>query len=279
MTLNPLLLSALFFTFFSCSSDPSLIEREALTRACVSSAACGVQQRPSVEVCVDFYFNVQVPSGLGRTTSELYRCVLEAQGDCERVRGCFGPDESCDQSYQGHCEGARAFSCDLLDKRVYGVDCGRSGLSCSEGIHSFAAECRCDDDFARCEGGWALRCSGGQVQSEHCAAEGKGCEEGRCVAPSNAPACEPKSARCEGDTLLRCDGQIELHVNCSALPIPHSCHEGSCVPRNDECDDDFNRCAAERALEACLLGRWERFDCGALGFESCLVQPYGANCI
>lgn len=270
---------ALCFSLSACSSDPSLIDRDALTRACVISAACGVQQRPSVQGCVDFYFDVQVPAGLGRTNGEIYRCVLDAKGSCARVRACFGPGDACDNSYVGHCEGGRAISCDLLDKRVYAQNCGLSGLRCAAGSNAFAAECHCDDNLSRCEGGWALRCSGGQVQSEHCAASGMRCEGGRCVPPANATACETPSARCDGEIALRCDGKTELRIDCAALPVPHSCQQGSCVARSLECDDDFNRCSGEGTLEACIIGRWERFDCGSLGFDICFAQDHGANCL
>ena len=277
------LLAACWLPLACSEQEPPLIALSELSTACIVSAACGVESRPSVSLCLENYFGRLVPGGKGGLYGEMYRCALAKGGDCEAVRNCFGARASCTrESFKGSCEGATAVECDLIDGRVYARACGTVGLGCSPSTEqAFAANCVCDSAYGtRCAGGVALRCSGNQVVGENCALAGQTCSEGQCIAKFAAESCgRDFKPSCDGSLALTCSASGELRrTDCAADPVRSRCQAGTCVAQATECGEDFNRCTADGGLEACIDGRWQRFECLGLGLQACKAGTYGANC-
>ena len=108
--------------------------RQAMISACVRMHSCGIFQLTHVHNCIKNYESREVvPAGQAALYKKLHLCVNKAQGDCTAVRTCFGSkatDTACDSTYKGGCDGEVRRFCDLLDKRVYRVDCSEGGLKC-----------------------------------------------------------------------------------------------------------------------------------------------------
>jgi hypothetical protein len=224
--------------------------------------------------------------GLQQIYDQLFRCVNAAGGDCTTAYACFGSHPaagSCDQSFEAYCDGNKAVTCDLLDKRVYTYDCGAAGLSCAvKHEAAWEAACTtgtCDAGFQRrCEGDDLLTCYEGVIVLSDCAAAGMACDEGRCV--GNQPeSCDTAEfePRCEGPVAITCAVEQESRQDCSTRLINKACRDGECVPAGDECRDEFNRCTGT-ALQACLDGHWATYKCADLGLGPCEEQVHGATC-
>ncbi len=270
----------------ACTQDDASTELASLAdveHGCVVSAACGVQPRAAVANCINYYFDVLIGLGQGPIYAQIYHCVREAGSDCAAVVRCFGETGNCTQStFTAYCKGSRALTCDLLDRKVYALECGVAGLACHPLTQQpFAATCDCDASFApRCHGTYAVTCSAGQPSVTNCAALGANCAGGQCV--TRAPGtCDPKkaTARCDGDIAITCNSEgKELREDCSARPLHRRCDKGSCQRTGTACADDFNRCSPSGDLEACVDGQWKTFPCAKLGLGDCRKALYGANC-
>lgn len=280
------LLLAASLTFGACAKESvstELLSPPELEQACVISAACGIQVRARVSNCVDYYYDVLVDVGLGPVYTSLYRCVLQAGSECNKVAACFGQTGSCGKdSFQAYCDGATAYTCDLLDERVYGLQCGVAGLRCAPNAgEPFAASCICEAGFApRCHGNYAVACQGGQIDATDCLALGGSCVDGACRVPSDAPSCQSSSfvPRCEGSVAVFCASGQQQRSDCGQRPIERRCQAGACVRTGSECTDEFNRCTSSGDLEACIDGQWKIFGCAQLGLGDCRTAFYGANC-
>ncbi|MCC6746867.1 MAG: hypothetical protein IT371_04365 [Deltaproteobacteria bacterium] len=268
----------------ACKGSASApIAFDALLSACVRINACGVMARARVTNCVDAYYTTQLPVGLGPVYAELYRCVNDAGGSCDEVRRCFGEQstERCDATFRARCDGARAVSCDLLDKRIYAADCGAAALSCAvPSKDTFAARCgagTCGADFTpRCDGSRRLTCVNGVVEVEDCAAQSLVCDEGaaRCAGEESG-ACSGN--RCEGDIAVTCVGGRAHREDCTNRPYNTKCRNGVCERSGSACADELDRCQGA-LLQTCLDGQWKTFDCGSLGLGACQASKVGAAC-
>jgi len=278
---------ALTIALGGCSDDdgalPSPVSLQQLIDACVISAACGLQARPRVSNCVDYYADSLRAQGKGPIYDEIFGCVVAAGGDCDAVAACFGAGEPCERAtFQASCSEGRAVSCDLIDKRVYVTDCSVAGLDCVVGVdeESFAAHCACGSTFGgRCFNGWAVVCAVDEPQGADCAAQGRRCVDGACVPEEPAEPCKLNAFvdRCEGKVAVRCIGGFVGRIDCSQRLTERYCEGGRCVPAGDACSDEFNRCKGD-LLEACIDGSWQQIDCAALGRGPCRSATHGANC-
>lgn len=175
--------------------------KDDVVKACIKSTACGVKAYPRVSDCVDGYRNLLVPSGQAPVYDALYACVVAA-ADCAAVRACHGAGGSCDSSFQASCSGGRAQLCDLLDKRLYMLDCGGQGLGCevkSAGGLSFDAACT--GPAGEGQAG-AVDCGGGL-----CSRTGQGCTTGNDF------------DRCAGERLEACLGNEWVSFDCTTLGL------------------------------------------------------------
>ena len=204
---------------------------ESVEHGCVVSAACGVQPRADVSNCINYYFDVLIGLGQGPLYAQIYRCVREARSDCDAVKRCYGETETCTQdSFKAYCDGSRAFTCDLLDKKVYSLDCGLVGMTCQPMAQQpFAATCACDSSFSpRCVGSYAVSCKGGQPQAQNCASSDLTCQNGHCI-PGGPKSCmaSASDARCHGNVATHCsqDGVMTFR-DCSAGPTYRRCDKG-----------------------------------------------------
>jgi hypothetical protein len=261
-----------------------------LLQACVASSACAVRPYPRVSNCVDAYYSLHVPFGLGPVYDAIYRCVNAARGGCDEVFACYGTHRAagrCDTGFKAHCDGSKAFSCDTLAGRVFVYDCAAAGLSCLvQASQSFDAHCStgsCDASYARrCDGARLSSCADGVIETTDCAAHGQRCAVGtggaNCVGSTEEECQSGKfTARCEGSVALSCVGGRVQRSECAGKPLSGRCVDGACAPSGGDCRDEFDRCQGP-ALEACLNGSWRGFDCAALGFGACQALANGAAC-
>jgi hypothetical protein len=275
-----------------CSNEKTgevkaLVNAEQLTRACVLTSACEIQSRPRVSNCLDEW-NRLLGIGMAPIYGEIFRCVLRSQGNCAAVQSCFGAISDCTSSdFTAYCKANVAYTCDLLDKRVYTLDCSHAGLKCQvDKANPFAASCGCDGAFQRrCDGNVAVSCQGGQAIGVDCAARGMVCNEGACQFGQSPQSCDPRTfaAKCEGATALQCqkaDGKGEHYVarvDCAQQTTLRRCEAGSCVRTDTACGDDFNRCTARGDMEACIDGSWKTFACTQMGLSDCFVKALGVH--
>lgn len=265
------------------SVSTELLSLSELEQACVISAACGIQARARVSNCIDYYFDVLVDVGLGPVYTSIYRCVKRAGSDCRAVAACFGETGGCSKdTFSAYCDGSKAYTCDLLDQKVYGLQCGIAGLSCAPNkAELFAASCICDASFsARCHGNYAVACQNGQIETTNCVALGVTCVDGGCSVPANAKKCSAQTfqPRCEGSVAVSCLDGKEIHADCGQRLTNRRCEGGGCVRSGNGCTDEFNRCKANGDLEACIDGIWKTYGCASMGLGDCRPAFYGANC-
>ncbi len=258
-----------------------------LVNACIASTACGIMPYPRVSNCVEAYYDLHSYLGLGPVYDALYRCVNAAQGSCSAVSACFGA-HPCDSSFAARCEGNQAVSCDTLSGKTVSYDCSAAGLSCAViSTTNVQAKCGagpCSPASARsCDGSRLLSCSDGVTQVVECAARGYTCGKSAegifdCVGSGNEPCGSGASSpHCEGTVAVSCSSGQITREDCSQRALDRACRNGACVLSGNDCLDDLDRCHGD-ALQACLDGRWETYDCAALGLGPCLGSAQGAAC-
>lgn len=269
--------------------------RTEIINGCIASSACGLKVYPSLSACVAAYYNLHRSLGLGPIYDSIYRCVNAAKGDCQAIEKCHGRGGTCDQSYVAQCKGTVAHSCDLIEKRVYQLDCGLASMVC--GIktgQTYMADCTpgtCDASFKeQCQGSRELTCSAGIIELRECAELGMTCGYGGgfkatygCKGETSQMCFsfgkDPFKSSCDGATALTCVGGTVHKEDCKRHELLNTaCTGASCVPAGTQCVSELNRCNGEK-LEACMDGTWKQFDCKTLGFGPCVKgSSYGANC-
>ena len=262
-----------------------------LVHACVRSTACDVKAYPRVSNCIDAYYNQLRGFGIGPSYDSIYACINAARS-CEDMYNCYGTSQlagACDQSFAARCEGDRAISCDLLDDRVYIVDCAISGLKCEvKSTNAFEASCspgKCDTSYKRrCDGNKLLSCNDGVIVIEDCGADGLVCGESQpamiqdCVGEQQESCMAGQyKASCEGNAAVTCVNGTVHKRDCALNITKTVCSEGNCVEKNKDCLDDFDRCSGNN-LETCIDGRWVGVNCGELGLGNCQPATNGASC-
>lgn len=268
-------------------AQPVMARQDVLT-ACLRASACGVNTYPGLSNCLDAYIKLHVSQRVAPVYNKIYACVNAAKGDCDEVAKCFGRGAACDTSYKASCKGAVAVTCDLQDKRIYQLDCAAAGMEC--GIkkgYTFAAQCtpgECYSSFGEvCKGQQHYSCVGGLVEVRDCAAMGSKCgaagkESAVCVG-NLSESCDPKyfSASCSGSVAKTCVKNRENTFDCAKNTyLATKCDQGQCVVASSDCKG-ANRCAGDQ-LEACLDGKWVKYDCKALGLGACKPATTGAQC-
>lgn len=183
-----LLVASAFGAATSCdSSEPAGQVGDDVASACVRATACDIKVYPRVRDCIDYFKTTLTQLGLAPIYSSIYRCVNTAK-DCFGVEACFGRGPPCDSTFKGRCEQGVAIQCDLLDKRIYRLDCKAVGQRCQPDA-SFGASCVDKGQGALIEG---LSCDGVNcnVQSDTCISDAldrcsgdqlESCLEGRWV--------------------------------------------------------------------------------------------------
>jgi hypothetical protein len=281
---STILLLAAFAALGSCSDDlQKPMAAGALIDACVRATACGLKAYPRVANCIEAYYSRHRVYGQGPIYNGIYGC-LNGAGSCEEMARCFGVDADagrCDRDFEGRCDGDTAVLCDLVDDRVYRLDCGAGGLTCGvRPSESFSATCTtggCDESFEpRCDGARALTCNAGVVSVDQCDTLGLVCSEGSCRGSGEACSNSHRPS-CDGNVAVGCSGGKVARIDCGALPQNSRCQGGACRPGGDDCVDDFDRCDGDD-LQSCLDGRWKTISCSGLGLRACEPGENGAAC-
>ena len=271
------------------------ITREQVAEACLRTSACDIKTYPRLSSCLEAYFDLFRPLGLGPVYDKIYACVNAARGDCTAMATCFGWGAACDGSYKATCEGDVAISCDLIQGRIYRLNCNHAKLTCGIKSGSTAtANCTpgtCGSSYSdRCEGSRELVCGAGIIEMRECAEFGMACGQGG--GKKSTYGCRGETAdrcftwgkyayspSCQGALALSCEGGRVHKEDCARhTMMKTACTGGQCVPAGKACTSELNRCSGN-LLEACLDGTWRQYDCAALGLGDCAKNAtYGANC-
>ena len=267
-----------------------------LIDGCIRASACGILTYPYLGNCLDAYLNLYRSQGVAPIYDALYTCVNAAKGDCDAVAKCYRRGKACDSDYKPSCNGSMAVSCDLMEKRIFELDCAIAKLKCGvpTGSSVSGAVCTpgpCDNTYSsKCDGTRLYTCSYGVIESEECAIKGMGC--GYYGWKTKSYACEGGStescftfgkntfkAYCDSAIAVTCTHGKEHREDCAKhVHRKTSCNGGACVQAGTECTSNINRCAGGK-LESCLDGKWKQFDCAALGLGPCKPgSTLGANC-
>jgi len=266
----------------------STISLDELVGACIGASACGVKTYPILANCVDAYFDLFLPQGLGPVYDAIYRCVYEAKGDCTTIKACYDERGACDNTYIANCDGTTAIACDLIDKKVYALKCDLAQLECQvRSGQTTAASCTpgvCYSTFGTvCQGSWLVSCVGGVSEVEDCVVQGLVCKSSSattaaCVGEQAVGCSQKFSPSCQDDTAITCVGGKEHHDDCTRHVMRHTrCSGAQCVAAGTACEHSFNRCSGAQ-LEACFDGEWKQYDCAKLGLGPCETLASGANC-
>lgn len=270
----------------------STLTADELLDACIRASACGVKTYPILSNCLENYIKLHVSQGLATIYNKLHRCVNAAQGDCAAVAACYQQGKACDKDYKASCNGDVALSCDLIDGRVYQLNCADAAMKCQVKTgQTFSASCTpgsCQAGYKdKCEEGQMLSCSGDVLEVKLCGVEGMRCGYGGwktkkfgCQGETENKCSSYKfKAYCDGSKAVTCLLSREHHDDCARHKyVSTGCKGGICVVGGAECDHNFNRCAGQK-LEACLDGKWQQYDCAKLGLGPCKKSAtYGANC-
>jgi hypothetical protein len=267
------------------------LDPKELLDACVRASACKIKQYPSIYNCMDAYYELFVDRGQAAIYDKVFRCVNQATG-CDAIAACFGRRGACDQSTPASCEGDVAVSCDLLDKRIYTLNCADANLFCRTrpggdaicvaGDCAAGFETKCVDDVEQ-------SCGGNTIEIEDCKAQGLLCGKVWYLDPQCRGETETKcdkefKPRCEGGKAVSCVAFREHFDDCSTRTYRKTqCVAGQCEAKSTACTPgEVNRCAGDK-LEACLDGDWISVDCAAMGLGKCKLNSAtgggkGANC-
>ena len=274
---------------------PPPVTYNELVRGCIMATACGVKAYSRVSDCVKAYYTLHLKHGLGRMYDAKYQCVIKAEGDCDEVARCMGTNllaGRCDSTFKARCDDKSSVSCDLVDKRVFVLECTHAGLECTLGSgKTFDAPCglgACLSAYkTRCEDGRALSCVNGVITVEDCKAQNMSCgvNAGKtkgCIGNTTTSCVSGRyTEKCEGTKALSCKGGKVNKVDCASRIYNKRCKVhakvAECAPTGTACTDGFDRCSGEK-LQYCLDGNWLTFNCKEAGFGACRTVTNGARC-
>jgi hypothetical protein len=270
---------------------PAITTDEELLSACIRHSACGIQSYPILYNCVRAYYTIHKPQGMSQIYDKIYACVNLAKGDCKKMEKCFDYRGSCDKDYKAKCEGAVAVSCDLIDGKAYGLNCGLANYKCGIKTGQTAtASCTpgpCQSSYSpKCDGFRLLSCAGGLIEVRDCKAESKFCyvpDRGSPTCRGNQrTSCSTKSGfrpKCEGNVAVSCVEGREHWEWCDRSDLlPGACKDGLCTDTGTECTvGALDKCLGDY-LQVCIDGTWRTIDCEKLGLGKCKPKGLIANC-
>ncbi|MCK5796775.1 MAG: hypothetical protein KAI47_06325 [Deltaproteobacteria bacterium] len=267
--------------------SPAHLSPKELLDACVRASACEIKQYPSIYNCIEAYYELYVDRGDAPIYDSIFRCVNQAT-TCDAVASCFGRRSACDQTTKGSCEGTIAVSCDLIDKRVYTVDCAKAGKVCRarSGGDAICSLGDCAAGFKEhCADGVLQSCGGNAIEVEDCKGQGLRCGkvwyiEAACYGETETKCSDDFVPRCDGDNAVSCVTFREHLDDCTQRTYRKTvCKNGVCTAHGNACVPGVvNRCDGD-TLEACLDGEWIKIDCAPLSLGPCKPSTAaGANC-
>ena len=220
-------------------------------------------------------------TGMDTPAADIYRCMLEAHGDCAKAGRCWAPDGdagSCTQRIgltNGSCRDKTMSSCTLDGQRLE-VSCPSACESVgSFGLFGVCAVAKCPSRAElKCRGDQAEVCTVNALMLLDCARLGKKCESltdgGGAICVTGDRTCDPMAGqRCEGTVAIVCEGLgFESRIDCANNATHRRCSEGRCVETGTECFDLKTRCE-DTALQFCQDGFLRKLDCVGAGFGGC----------
>lgn len=236
---------------------------------CTTNTSPGVPMPGTIEAAP------AVTTGFDQPLRDLYRCLLEAKGDCTRAGACWalsGDAGACgfpSGIASARCGGALLSGC-TTDGHTFRVDCARYDAGCAYlGSYFACALDKCSGP-TRCRGSSQEVCLGNALVLVDCARDGQRCEErdggARCV--SDVACARGAPGRCEGTVAIACPNGFESRTDCAANPTRKRCEQGACVETGAECSGLRGSCEGQ-AVEFCQDGFVRRVDCVSAGFAGC----------
>ena len=220
-------------------------------------------------------------TGLEGPLADIYRCMLNAGGDCAKAGNCWarsGSHERCSPGslQSGTCTGQVLSGC-TADGYPFGVDCASYGGTCHVDSVFFARVGLCDlgpcpTTTTQCRGSEAESCVGPGLILGDCAAAGLACTVeqpggARCSSPNT---CTTEPPTCDGTVTVRCASGLPFRTDCAKNPAHKRCQAGVCVETGSECTVSGDRATCDGTLvKYCRDGFRRELDCVALGFPSC----------
>lgn len=219
-------------------------------------------------------------TGFDQPMREIYRCLLEAQGDCAKAAACWTLDGGTGDctSFPGlssaRCGGNLLSGC-TLDGQRFRVDCARYGAVCTAAsfFSSFnvCALGRCGPVLG-CRGSSKELCLGDAVLLVDCARDGQVCQavdggEPQCVSDQRCDA--GLESHCDDSVVVFCQPNgFESRTDCARNPTRRRCQAGRCVETGTQCVDLRVTCEGS-AVNFCADGFVRQVDCPQAGFAGC----------
>jgi hypothetical protein len=221
-----------------------------------------------------------IATGLDQPMREIYRCLLEAKGDCTKAAACWtldGGTGACTASpglSSARCTGNLLSGC-TLDGQRFRVDCAHYDAVCTgASFFSSANVCaiaRCTSALG-CRGSSRELCLGDAVLLADCARDGQVCQavDGGPPECVSERACAPgPESHCEENVVVFCQPNgFESRTDCARNPTKKRCKAGACVETGTQCVDLRVTCEGT-AVSFCADGFTRQVDCVTAGFSGC----------
>ena len=284
---------ALLVTLAGCRCSQEDFQPDDAQRICLTLQACSPREFQttfggSLEFCTTnpspglptpgtLEPHLAVTSAMDQPMRALYRCLLDARGDCAKADRCWALDgdagtcnfpsgfqnASCDRSVMTGC---------TLDNALLRVDCARHDAGCTWlGAFAGCALTTCQRRAMRCVGDERELCIGNGVFMADCARDGQRCEElrdggTRCV--SDVACARKDLGRCEGSVAINCLNEFESRTDCALNPTRKRCDKGVCVETGTQCSGLRASCQGTQ-VQYCHDGFTRQVDCVSAGFAGC----------
>lgn len=221
-------------------------------------------------------------TGLEEPFRDVYRCMLEAKGECAKAAACWrldGDAGACTFGSgitRGNCSNNTLSGC-TLDSHRFQVNCEDYQATCTDlnlfGSFNICAAQTCPA-VPTCRGNQAGFCSGSTVLLWDCSRSGRTCqvsEDGGVGCRVGEKTCNPSAGRrCDGDVVVACEGiGFEARTDCAKSPTFRRCVEGECVATGSECTLVSAPTCEGSAVKFCQDGYLTKIDCAGAGFGGC----------
>ena len=220
-----------------------------------------------------------ITTGFDQPMREIYRCLLDAKGDCGTAASCWTPDggsgpcTSTPGLSSARCGGELLSGC-TLDGQRFRLNCADYGAVCT-GASFFSslnvcAVARCGP-VTGCRGSQREVCIGEAVLLADCARAGQRCEffDGGSQCVSDRACDAGQESQCEGSVVVSCEPNgFESRTDCAHNPTRRRCQAGACVETGTQCVDLRVTCEGS-SIRFCADGYVQQIDCVSAGFAGC----------
>lgn len=293
------------------ADEPGPKNMEAVAKAAIFISTClreTIYNPGNINEQIDRFYRTIASWSSDRAIADRINCFKNKTNGCDAVRECLGILVTADDPrYAEGCYGGIAmkrFDTASMAIRNIWSDCVGLGLECRDGQCAIPTEpCETNDELPFCAADGAPRNCGYDTSQEayaralvpSCAQYGLECVAGeaRAICAGSGPSCTPTESQfdaladyhagiecADGTTLRACVNQRESLVDCAKLGEGFKCIGGT----RPQCGADFqcdyegwdlSTTCDDNFVEVCNAGVRMKFDCTALGFETCYA-PLGA---